>query len=1083
MQHPAFLRKPRQKAQGLLEFALALPFLLLLVFGIIEFGRLLQAWLALENGARFGVRYAITGEYDPRYCNQAAAAVASSFGLTTDQMIAEDQLDGNLDCRVPSNHTPAITDWEEKNYALQDWARLPSIRDTAMAGATGIAWDATSTGDYRAFLSNPSSTFAQTNRGNPSLPGYLDVMICSSRGDQSSYFRLDDVPHYYDNIADQAHRYPMVCQKANSTNHNILAFTDDAGGPGDRVRVTLTYRHPLITPFLSTWWPTLRLSSQREGLVEKFRNSRVTGLTGGMAFAPTTTYTPVPTHTFTNTNTFTPTPTEFLCSDTSGILWERWDNITPVPNANSVQSIFNDPRYPWYADSSGIQGNFYSTQTSPSASNYGVRFRGLVCPPYTAYYKFWVSSDDNSVLNLNPFGSDPSGAIKIAENTSWNNLLVFPSSQSSPDIYLVAGRQYYIELFFKEGSGGDHSAVAWTWSGEGIPEQPAPTVIPQKNLYPVVRETVPPEILCADTGGPLREYWTRLNLLSTPVSSFNDLSTKIAGNPPTIAPQGNSYPGNFVGPSNWDNNYGQRFRAYLCPPRDGNYTFWIASDDDSALFLSSNENPALKTRIAFVSGSVGSQAWGSKTSQKSGQVYLEGGERYFIEAVHREGSGSDHIAVAWTGPFMAATPQVIQERYLIPYTPVATATPATVANCNALQVRVDSRGTPATDVTYLHNTYIDLYLKNTSLDYTIKLLGMAGSYVDEYHRVDANPPSMVLNSYTWDQNGPGTTNNKDAVTMQSTNLGLGTALFNWAHDPFPTPGTMDLNAYGNLRLLWNRNFRVSNQFNAFDNYISNIFSGYQKESNYFHGDDFELTLHYQVGTLDCHLDVTGAPGPVVTVSRLNGTANRFNLQANVTASEDWYRTVREVHFTVYNSSNVAVHHEVDTSAPYCLFGRDATGACPTNMTSFAWNRGTTTTDDDIAVTAGTYTVYVVAADTGFSTSNDGNNLTGSYATRVEYELRLTNSLPTATTTMTPTFTLTATRTLSPTATLTATRTMTPSNTPTATSTFTPSNTPTITPSRNVTSTFTPTPTPTNTRTPRPTACPPEDPNCLPTATP
>jgi len=43
-------------AQSMVEFAMALPVLLLLTFGVVEFGRLLQAWLALENGARFAVR-------------------------------------------------------------------------------------------------------------------------------------------------------------------------------------------------------------------------------------------------------------------------------------------------------------------------------------------------------------------------------------------------------------------------------------------------------------------------------------------------------------------------------------------------------------------------------------------------------------------------------------------------------------------------------------------------------------------------------------------------------------------------------------------------------------------------------------------------------------------------------------------------------------------------------------------------------------------------------------------------------------------------------------------------------------------
>jgi len=80
----------------------------------------------------------------------------------------------------------------------------------------------------------------------------------------------------------------MVQIKIDTMMFAFLRAVDDAGGPGDRVRVTLTYRHNLITPFLSTWWPTLRLTAMREGIVEKFRTSRVTGLTGGMAFLPGT---------------------------------------------------------------------------------------------------------------------------------------------------------------------------------------------------------------------------------------------------------------------------------------------------------------------------------------------------------------------------------------------------------------------------------------------------------------------------------------------------------------------------------------------------------------------------------------------------------------------------------------------------------------------------------------------------------------------------------------------------------------------------------------------------------------------------
>ena len=42
----------RHKGQTLAEFALTLPILLILTFGIIEFGRIFQAWVTLQNSAR-----------------------------------------------------------------------------------------------------------------------------------------------------------------------------------------------------------------------------------------------------------------------------------------------------------------------------------------------------------------------------------------------------------------------------------------------------------------------------------------------------------------------------------------------------------------------------------------------------------------------------------------------------------------------------------------------------------------------------------------------------------------------------------------------------------------------------------------------------------------------------------------------------------------------------------------------------------------------------------------------------------------------------------------------------------------------
>lgn len=52
----------RQKGQGLTEFALILPILLLVLLGIIEAARIIWAYITIQNAAREAVRYAVTGQ-------------------------------------------------------------------------------------------------------------------------------------------------------------------------------------------------------------------------------------------------------------------------------------------------------------------------------------------------------------------------------------------------------------------------------------------------------------------------------------------------------------------------------------------------------------------------------------------------------------------------------------------------------------------------------------------------------------------------------------------------------------------------------------------------------------------------------------------------------------------------------------------------------------------------------------------------------------------------------------------------------------------------------------------------------------
>lgn len=52
----------RSKGQSAVEFALSFVALLVVVLAIIELGRLLQAWLTVQNSAQAGARFAVTGQ-------------------------------------------------------------------------------------------------------------------------------------------------------------------------------------------------------------------------------------------------------------------------------------------------------------------------------------------------------------------------------------------------------------------------------------------------------------------------------------------------------------------------------------------------------------------------------------------------------------------------------------------------------------------------------------------------------------------------------------------------------------------------------------------------------------------------------------------------------------------------------------------------------------------------------------------------------------------------------------------------------------------------------------------------------------
>jgi len=63
-----------ERGQALVELALALPILVVLLLGLLEFGVLLSAYLTVEHGAREGARLGATGAGDQAIVERVVAA-------------------------------------------------------------------------------------------------------------------------------------------------------------------------------------------------------------------------------------------------------------------------------------------------------------------------------------------------------------------------------------------------------------------------------------------------------------------------------------------------------------------------------------------------------------------------------------------------------------------------------------------------------------------------------------------------------------------------------------------------------------------------------------------------------------------------------------------------------------------------------------------------------------------------------------------------------------------------------------------------------------------------------------------------
>ncbi len=108
--------------------------------------------------------------------------------------------------------------------------------------------------------------------------------------------------------------------------------------------------------------------------------------------------------------------------------------------------------------------------------------------------------------------------------------------------------------------------------------------------------------------------------------------------------------GLFDAPVDVADYYGQHIYGYVKAPQTGNYTFWIASDDNGKLFLSSSTSPEDTTLIANVWDWTSHLQWDKHPEQQSEPISLAKDQYYFISAFMKEDQGGDNLSVGWRMP-------------------------------------------------------------------------------------------------------------------------------------------------------------------------------------------------------------------------------------------------------------------------------------------------------------------------------------------------------------------------------------------------------------------------------------------------
>ncbi|MCA9126974.1 MAG: endo-1,4-beta-xylanase [Planctomycetales bacterium] len=238
----------------------------------------------------------------------------------------------------------------------------------------------------------------------------------------------------------------------------------------------------------------------------------------------------------------------------------------------------------------------------------------------------WQGEIEFHNTELHTFHIDAAGGVRLWINGKmlidrWDDLQV---QDATGTIAAVAGRRADLRLEFRETSGAAN--ITLQWSSPSMPISPVPTQVLHASEVGSIREEVWQGI-----AGSLVSDLTASALFPNSPNEVSELAA-------------------FEAISNSGVNYGRRLSGWLHAPSSGTYQFFLAADESAELWLSNTVDRQEAQRVALVSSPTGVREWTRSSEQISAPIELLAGQRYYIEALHKEAAGSDHLAVGWRRP-------------------------------------------------------------------------------------------------------------------------------------------------------------------------------------------------------------------------------------------------------------------------------------------------------------------------------------------------------------------------------------------------------------------------------------------------